>query len=79
MLAQRQQQAREKIAGREAEIAATRTKLGFITEELEGAKALLEVGIYLKTRYWALKRAEADIEAEIGRLNADIAEARELV
>jgi HlyD family type I secretion membrane fusion protein len=76
VLAQRQQQARERIAGREAEIAATRTKLGFITEELEGAKSLLEVGIYLKTRYWALKRAEADLEAEIGRLRADIAEAR---
>jgi len=76
VLAQRQQQAREKIAGRETEIAATRTKLAFITEELEGAKSLLEVGIYLKTRYWALKRAEADLEAEIGRLGADIAEAR---
>jgi len=76
VLAQRQQQAREKIAGREAEANATRTKLGYITEELRGAESLLEVGIYLKTRYYALKRAEADLHSDLGRLSADIAETR---
>jgi HlyD family type I secretion membrane fusion protein len=79
VLAQRQQQAREKIAGREAESNATRTKLGYITEELRGAESLLEVGIYLKTRYYALKRAEADLQSDLGRLGADIAETRALI
>jgi HlyD family type I secretion membrane fusion protein len=74
VLAQRKKQSREKIAGREAESNATRTKLAYIGEELRGAESLLEVGIYLKTRYYALKRAEADLQAELGRLSADIAE-----
>ena len=74
VLVQRQYQAREKIAGRITEISATKTKLGFIQEEIFGAESLLETGMYLKTRYFALKRSEADLEGLIGRLTADIAE-----
>jgi HlyD family type I secretion membrane fusion protein len=76
---QRQQQAQEKIAGRMTELATVRTKLGFITEEIRGAESLLETGMYLKTRYYALKRAEADLEGDIGRLGADISETRALI
>ena len=61
------------------ELATVRTKLGFITEEIRGAESLLETGMYLKTRYYALKRAEADLEGDIGRLGADISETRALI
>jgi HlyD family type I secretion membrane fusion protein len=76
VLEQRKRQTREKIAGRQTEIAATRTKLSFIVQEIQGAETLLESGMYLKTRYFALKRSEADLEGLIGRLNGDIAEAQ---
>jgi epimerase transport system membrane fusion protein len=79
VLEQRKRQMREKIAGRQTEIAATRTKLSFILREIEGAETLLESGMYLKTRYYALKRSEADLEGTIGRLNGDIAEAQTLI
>jgi HlyD family type I secretion membrane fusion protein len=79
VLEQRKRQMREKIAGRQTEIAATRTKLAFILQEIEGAETLLASGMYLKTRYYALKRSEADLEGTIGRLNGDIAEAQALI
>jgi len=79
VLEQRKRQTRERIVAREAEIEATRTKLGFILQEIEGAETLLESGMYLKTRYYALKRSEADLNGTIGRLKGDIAEAREVI
>jgi HlyD family type I secretion membrane fusion protein len=79
VLEQRKRQTRERILAREAEIEATRTKLGFILQEIEGAETLLESGMYLKTRYYALKRSEADLRGTMGRLNGDIAEAREVI
>jgi len=70
---------REKIAGRQTEIAATQTKLAFIVQEIQGAETLLESGMYLKTRYFALKRSEADLQGMIGRLKGDIAEAQAMM
>lgn len=76
VLEQRKRQAQEKIEGRLSEIASTRTQLDFILEELRGAESLLEQGMYLRTRYFALKRTEATLEGTIGRLSADVAEAQ---
>jgi HlyD family type I secretion membrane fusion protein len=76
VLEQRKRQAREKIEGRLSEIASTRTQLEFILEELRGAESLLEQGMYLRTRYYALKRTEANLEGMIARLSADVAEAQ---
>ena len=76
VLEQRKRQAREKIDGRLSEVAATRTQLDFILEELRGAESLLEQGMYLRTRYYALKRTEANLEGTIARLTADVAEAQ---
>ena len=78
VLRQRKQQNGEKIGGRQTQMAATRTKLGYIKEEIKGAESLMEVGMYTKTRYFALRRAEADLNSDIGRLQADIAETRAL-
>ena len=78
VLRQRKQQNGEKIGGRQTQMAATRTKLDYIKEEIKGAESLMEVGMYTKTRYFALRRAEADLNSDIGRLQADIAETRAL-
>jgi len=78
VLRQRKQQNGEKIGGRLTQVASTRTKLSYITEEIKGAETLMEVGMYTKTRYYALRRAEADLNSDIGRLQADIAETRVL-
>lgn len=78
VLAQRKQQNQEKIAGRMMQVTAARVKLDYIAEEIRGAETLMEVGMYTKTRYFALKRAEADLTGEIGRLRSEIAETRTL-
>ena len=78
VLRQRKQQNEEKIIGLTTQVEATRTKLEYITEEIKGAETLLEVGMYTKVRYYALKRAEADLSGDIGRLRAEIAETRAL-
>jgi membrane fusion protein, epimerase transport system len=79
VLNQRRHQYREKIAGRMAEIEANRIKRDYITEEIKGADELLKIGMYLKPRYFALKRSEADLTGDVGRLRAEIAETRELI
>ncbi len=78
VLHQRKQQNQEKITGRMMQVTGTRTKLDYISEEIKGAETLMEVGMYTKTRYYALKRAEADLGSDIGRLGAEIAETRAL-
>ncbi len=78
VLRQRKQQNQEKITGRLTQIEASKTKLDYISEEIKGAETLMEVGMYTKTKYYELKRAEADLSGETGRLRADIAETRAL-
>ena len=76
---QRQQQYEERIAGLMAQIEATQVKRNYINEEIKGAEALMEVGMYTKPKYFALKRAEAELEGDDGRLRAEIAQTRELI
>ena len=79
VLEQRKVQTREKISGRQREIESTQVQLSYILQEIEGAETLLESGMYLKTRYFALKRTEADLMGAIGRLSGDVAEANALI
>lgn len=79
VLVQRKQQLQEKIAGRQAQVEAVRIKRDYITEEIKGADELMKVGMYLKPRYFALKRNEAELDGEVGRLRSEIAESRELI
>jgi HlyD family type I secretion membrane fusion protein len=79
VLAQRKQQLHEKISGRQTQVEATRVKRDYITEEIKGADELMKVGMYLKPRYFALKRNEAELDGEVGRLRSEIAESRELI
>lgn len=79
VLSQRKQQYQEKIAGKMAQIDAVKIKRDYITEEIKGADELMKVGMYLKPRYFALKRNEAELDGEIGRLRSEIAESREVI
>lgn len=78
VLRQRKQQNEEKITGRMTQLEATQTKLAYVAEEIKGAESLMADGMYTKPRYFALKRAEADLNGDTGRLRADIAETRAL-
>lgn len=78
VLRQRKQQNIEKITGRMTQLEATQTKLAYVAEEIKGAESLMADGMYTKPRYFALKRAEADLNGDTGRLRADIAETRAL-
>ena len=78
VLRQRKQQNEEKITGRTTQELAAKSKLGYISEEIIGAETLMEEGMYTKTKYYALKRAEADLRGETGRLRAEIAETKAL-
>ena len=76
VLRQRKQQNEERITGLMTQMEATRTKLDYVSEEIKGAETLMEIGMYTKTKYFALKRGEADLSGDTGRLRADIAETR---
>lgn len=78
VLRQRKQQNEEKITGRMTQLEATQTKLTYVAEEIKGAESLMADGMYTKPRYFALKRAEADLNGDTGRLRADIAETQAL-
>jgi HlyD family type I secretion membrane fusion protein len=78
VLLKRKQQSDERITGLMTQVDATRTKLDYVSEEIKGAETLMEIGLYTKTKFFALKRAEADLSGDTGRLRADIAEARAL-
>lgn len=78
VLRQRKQQNTEKINGRLIQVDAAKTKLDYISEEIKDAETLMEEGMYTKTKYYALKRAEAELSGEAGRLRAEIAETKAL-
>ena len=78
VLRQRKQQNDERIIGRKTQLEATQTKLFYVSEEIKGAELLMADGMYAKTKYFALKRAEADLQGDTGRLRAEIAEAQAL-
>lgn len=79
VLRQRNQQYQEKIGGLNAQMNAAKIKIEYIREELKAAESLLEQGMYTKPRYYALQREAANLDGEIGRLRADIAEMRERI
>lgn len=79
VLRQRNQQYNEKISGLKAQMTAAKTKIVYVQEELKAAESLLEQGMYTKPRYYALKREAANLDGEIGRLQADMAEMRERI
>lgn len=66
----------QQIEGMEAQLAALRTQLGIIAEERTDLEGLLERGLVQAGRVLELRREEARLQGEIGRLTASVAEAR---
>ncbi len=68
---------RESVRGFETRIAALRTQLGLIEQELADKRTLLEKGLMRKPEALALERQQAQLEGEIGTLRARIGEVKE--
>jgi HlyD family type I secretion membrane fusion protein len=76
LIDQRTAQLQSVIRGLEASTAGLQQQLAFLQEEIKDSDQLLAKGLARKPRVLALKRAEADVEGQIARNNASIAEAR---
>jgi len=69
-------QINSEIAGTEAQLVSQSRQLELIGEELEDQLNLLEKGLTQSSRVTALQREEAELNGNIGRLEADIARLR---
>ncbi len=79
VLSQRKQQYQAKVVGLKNQIESNEVKARYTKEEIRGAEELMKEGMYTKPKYFALKRSEAELGGEVGRLRAQIAETAELV
>lgn len=69
----------ERIAAGGIQIEATNQQRALIEEEHEGKNSLLSGGLIRKSEVLALRRAQANLQGEIGRLNGDIGDAKERI
>jgi HlyD family type I secretion membrane fusion protein len=75
-LTERIRQAKTQIEGHTRQLDSTRKEIALIREELDGQEELYRKGLALKTRILGLRRDKAQIEGQIGELEASIAETR---
>jgi HlyD family secretion protein/epimerase transport system membrane fusion protein len=78
-LQQRIAQLNEQITGSTAQATGLQRQSALIGEEAAGARKLAESGYTPKTRVMALDRTAAQLEADLGVANADIARARQAI
>jgi HlyD family type I secretion membrane fusion protein len=69
----------ERIAAGGIQIQATDRQLALIDEEHEGKNSLLSGGMIRKPEVLALRRAQANLQGEIGRLNGEIGDSKERI
>lgn len=69
----------QRIGGSTAQLKAVEDQLVIIEEEMEGKASLLKEGLIRKSEYLALRRAQASLKGETGRLNGEIGDARERI
>lgn len=69
----------QRIAGDEARIASIKTQLRLVNEELAGKAELYQKGLIRKPEYLALQRLQANLNGEIGRLEAEVGDSRERI
>lgn len=79
LLAERMRETRSVIDGHVQQLGAARKQIRLIREELLMQAELLGKGLTLKTRVLALTREAAQLEGDIGKLEASIAEARSTI
>lgn len=70
---------RHRVTGAEAQLAAARTQLKHVKSELEGKAKLYGKGLLGKPQILAVRRAEAQITGEIGKLIAQADDGRERI
>ncbi|KPQ09138.1 MAG: type 1 secretion system HlyD family membrane fusion component [Saliniramus fredricksonii] len=69
----------ERIMGAEAQRAAIERQIAIIAEELEGKEKLLSDGFVRRPEVLALRRAQAGLDGEVGRLVGDMGDSRERI
>jgi HlyD family secretion protein len=75
-LNERVQQVENQIVGTEAQLSSMRLQLGLIADEIADQQVLLDRGLAQASRVSSLKREDARLRGDIGRLEAAIAELR---
>jgi HlyD family secretion protein len=71
------EQLKEQIGAFQAQARAARDRLDYAVKELDGVNQLLAKGFATKTRYFQLKRDEAEQRGNLGELTSKEAEARQ--
>lgn len=69
----------ERIMGAQAQRAAIERQIAIIAEELEGKEKLLSDGFVRRPEVLALRRAQAGLDGEVGRLVGDMGDSRERI
>lgn len=69
----------ERIRGAQAQRAAIERQIAIIAEELEGKEKLLNDGFVRLPEVLALRRAQAGLDGEVGRLVGDMGDSRERI
>jgi HlyD family secretion protein len=72
-------QSREQITALQAQIDAVQQRLGYTVHELEGTSELMAKGLATKTRFYELKRSEAEMRGNLGGLTAKRAETHQAI
>jgi HlyD family secretion protein len=75
-LAEQQRQIVQQISGMNAQLESVARQLTLIQEELGDVETLFERGLVQASRLLELQRAEAELQGQVGRLDAQVAEAR---
>lgn len=69
----------ERIQGSNVQLAGVHRQIALIAEEIEAKEILLKTGLVRKPEVLALRRVQANLEGEVGRLMGEIGDARERI
>lgn len=69
----------ERIRGSNVQLSGVNRQIALIAEEIEAKEILLKTGLVRKPEVLALRRAQANLEGEVGRLMGEIGDARERI
>ncbi len=72
-------QTRKEIEGNEAQRESSKTQLSFIESEIADVQVLFDKGLARKPRVMQLRRQQADLRGDIGRISSDIARAHQRI
>jgi HlyD family type I secretion membrane fusion protein len=70
---------KEKIAASQVQMKYSYQQIELIDDELGGKNTLLQTGLIRKSEVMALRRAQANLQGEVGRLVGDVGDAKERI